>query len=426
MEKVNPDGRILTRLIPRFRDINVGIVLISLYLLFEIGSVQGMYSIINDLRLPFILATIFVLYSLYLLFSSKVDFSSPVTKSYFVFCLFVILYALITTKYSLAREDVIKVFLGFLCHYIVLIGSVKKTSQLLLVVNIWLFSILLSSFHASQQGGLVWGSRWLKDENHISLLVAIAIPFVFLLFFIHRNKLIKLFYLLCMSLYITANVVAASRGGVLGMIIGGILCWLLEKNKLRNLMVVIVAAILVFSYAPPRLFDEIESLNQGTKESTADDRIYLWGVGIKMFNDSPVFGVGLMNYPYYFADYEKQVRYKATTARVPHSTPIQWLSETGLVGVFIMLILQRNLFMNWFFAHKNRYILIQTDDHGRLLYTLSQAVGISQVVFWFCACFLSLLPYPFYWFLIPLSESSHMLLRDYIQRSDDKTKQQAK
>ena len=319
---------------------------------------------------------------------------------------------MISTKEPLAREDLIKLFIGFLSQYIVFISSIQRPSQLLLIVNVWLFSILMSSYHGIMQGGLVWGNRWLEDENHISLLVDTALPFVFLLFFLHKNKIMKLFYLLCMSFFITVNVIAASRGGFLGLIIAGFLCWILEKNKFRNFMVVMLSAVLIFSYAPSQLFREIKTLSQGTEEATADDRIYLWRIAIKMFNDSPVLGVGIGNYPYYFSEYENQLRYSSNALRVPHSTPIQWLAETGLIGVFIMFLLQKSLFNSWYLSFKRRKKMLDDGEDSQLVCKISQAVAISQVAFWFCACFLSLLPYPFYWIIIPISEVCRKLLQE--------------
>jgi O-antigen ligase len=192
------------------------------------------------------------------------------------------------------------------------------------------------------------------------------------------------------------------------MLIGFILCLILEKNKLRNMLILITISVTVINFAPSHFFTEMETLSQGAEESTADDRIYLWGVGMDMFYDSPIFGVGMVNYPQVFPKFEKQKRYRAETLRVPHSTPVQWLAETGLVGLFIMLTLQRSLFKNWRECYKNRQALSISND-GRAIYLIAQSIGIAQIVFWFCALFLSLLPYPFYWILIPLSEAAFVL-----------------
>ena len=57
-----------------FKDINFGMILLSIYILFDFGSFQGVFEIVNDLRLPYIVALLSVVYALYLVINKRIDF----------------------------------------------------------------------------------------------------------------------------------------------------------------------------------------------------------------------------------------------------------------------------------------------------------------------------------------------------------------
>lgn len=395
-------------LFPRWEDLNPGIILIGLYFLFELGSLQGLYPGINDAKIPAVVSFLTMLYALYLIATNQVNWSSMTTRRFALLCAFIIFYTLLSTKLDVARIDLVKLFLLFFSNYVVIVCCIKKPSQFILLVDIWLFSIMFSSFHGIMQGGKIWGNRWLNDENHISLIAAMAIPFAFMLYRLYKPLLRKLFYIMCLFFFVAVNVVAASRGGALAMMVIAFLCWLFTSHKLRNALIIILATVLVLSFAPPLFFEEMATLKQGMQESTASDRIYLWGIAMNMFEDHPLLGVGPMNYPYYFSSYEKGVRYPIGVLRVAHSTPVQYLAEFGLIGSALLLCLLSAMYTNWKYTYTYKKdlnsILVDSREITHSYKMISQACGISQVGFWFGALFLTLMPYPFYWCLVPMSE----------------------
>lgn len=395
------------KVIPDLTDINLGITLVSIYFLLEFGSFQGLYPVFNAAKIPYIISACSILYALYLIISGRINFKAKTTRYFGYFTLFMIFYSLLATKHTETKIETIKLFIIYYSNYLLVIHSVKKESQFVLLLDVWLFSVLFSCFHASMQGGLIWGNQWLKDENHISLVAATAFPFAMMFFLLHRSKIKKFCYTLCLLGYAAANVIAHSRGGTLSLGMALFFCVLVMKNKIRNFIIIAVLVVAGLSYAPPDFFKEMSTLKQGAKEETADDRIYLWGIAIKMFNDHFFFGVGPTNYPFYFLSYEKGVRY-ITGNRVAHSTPIQYLAETGIVGVIFLGLLQIPLFLNWKMIITSKIVganSFNDKSDYRDVILLSHACLIAQGAFHFGSIFLSLLPYPFYWCLIPFSEA---------------------
>ena len=392
---------------PSSKDINIGIILVGAFIVFEIGSIQELYPIVRSLRLPLIVTILSLGYALYSIIKKRVDYRSFATKSFQFLCIFIIIYAVINTKNPVTSDNIVILFLTYLAYYLIIVASIKNPSQFILLIDCWLLSVLYSSFHAVMQGGLLWGSRWLNDENTISMLAAMAMPFAFMFLMGTKSKLKKCFYLICLSGYVTISVVAHSRGGTLSMFIVGFFCWLLSGNKVRNTIFLVVAVVLVLQFAPPVFFEEMETLEQGTEEGTASDRIYLWGFAFEMFADHPILGIGPLNYPYFFSSYEKGQKYPIGAQRAPHSTPIQWIAEMGIVGIIILLMLQYSMYKNWKFTitYKREYGIEKGNSNFVFYELVTHAIAISQIAFWFAALFLSLLPFPFYWVLPAFSEA---------------------
>ena len=414
---LNVDLSILPGPFKNFKDINFGIILLSLYILFDFGAFQGVYEIVKMLRLPYILALISVLYTLFLIANKRVSFESPTTKWFVFFVFFLIFYSQISTINPVEKKYIFTLFLQYLANYLIFISCVKKPFQFIFLIDVWLLGIMHSSYHAIYQGGKLYDSIWLKDENHTALIAAYAIPFAFVLFRQYKSKLKKVFYILCLVFYIAIIVVAASRGAALSMITVAILCWFLYTQKIRNLLIVVLSVILVFNFAPQEFFNEMETLEQGTKEGTAADRIFAWGLAYDMFVDHPVLGVGPMNYPQYVAEYDIDNRYEGQK-RVAHSTPVQWMAETGLVGIIILYMLESSMYKSWrrVNSYKNKKYDSEVASNNLLEYiNINHACTITRIGFWVAAIFLTLLPYPFYWILIPFVEAWKNMFMDFIK-----------
>jgi len=405
---------LLPKLFAHFREVNLGIALVGTYFLLEFGSVQGLFPVVRQIRMPLIIGMSTLLYAIYLTAVGRVNFNSSTTKSFTFLCFFIISYSALSTINLEAKSETIKIFLIYWANYIVIVTCTRSVPKFILLIDIWLFSVALSSFHGIMQGGLIYGNRWLKDENHISLIAAVALPFAFFLFREYSDKNKKICYIICMALYIGVIVVAHSRGGALGLLVVVLLCWLCTKKRVRSLAIMIIVALIVLHFSPSEFMDEMETLKQGTKEETAADRIYLWGLALKVFYKNPIIGVGPMNHP----DYLIRIggfSINEGAGQVVHSTPIQWLAEKGIIGTLILMHLLFCMYRNWKRAF-NITASKETKFDAKTRQTfisIAHSCAFAQIGFWFCSIFLSLLPYPFYWCLVPFSESWNNLLSEY-------------
>ena len=422
------DSSILPDIIINIKDINYGMVLVSVYILIEIGTFR-VFDIVHQLQMPFLISLLTLVHAIYLIINGKVKIAGSLNSIFILFCIYVIIYSQLDTINPFSREMYLKLFLQYLANYIIIVGCVKKPQQFVFMIDVFLFAVLHSSYHSIHQGGRIYSALWLRGENNVGLVCAYAIPFAFFLYINYRDSIKKYFYLLCMFASVTGVIVANSRGGFVATAAVGFFCWFFIAKKARVLMLILVAAILVVQLAPERFFVELKTLEQGTEEGTADERIYSWGLAVQMFADHPILGVGPFNYPDYFLEYDSKAEGRFTTnatgrraytQRVAHSTQFQWLAEFGIVGVILFFYFQLKLYRNW----RVMYEFKIPNEKAKLkdtvlLKTMTHANLITQIGFWVAALFISIIHYPFYWFLPAFSEVWKNIYMNYVNDNDE-------
>ncbi len=400
-------------------EVNFGIFLISVYLLAEVGSLQDILGFVKPMKITFMYAAGSALYAAYLVVSGRFTLAGADTnKKFMVVTVFSVLYAVAATENPDAVEMYYKVYIQYASFYIIMVSCVRTLFQFIFVVDVWLLSVTHTSFHAIAQGGLLYGSHWWSDENQLALVTAYAVPCALMMFMNYKNSLIrKSFYLTSVIFYTAAVVLSVSRGGALTLFFAGVSCLMLFKNKVRNFLMLALAVVCVLNFAPEEFFDEMETLEQGTQEHTADTRIYFWGMALKMYYDNPVFGVGPGNYAYNQIHYDTRRRlYKSHGYHkmVAHSTPMQWLAEYGTVGTLMLLVLIKSLMGNWRAVRlRLNAPEFSADKRFDLLKGLNHAFLISLLSFWVGASFISVDIYPIFWVIVPFSVVLRRILTEH-------------
>jgi O-antigen ligase len=424
---INADSEIfsqfdLSKALPNFRDLNFGIVLVSFHILLDMGAIQHIFGeIIIPLKIPFLTPVVTMFYAFYLVASRKAELHSFTSKSFLTLVIFFISYTLLSTINPLLKSSFWKYMLQYYANYIILTTCIRKPSQLLLIVDIFILAVMHTAFRGVRSKGLIWGDTFLGDENEVSVLAVCALTFAFLLFMVYKSKIKRIFYGTAVGLFLGLIAIAASRGGALALFGVSLLCFLLIKRKMRTLFFLALIVAIFVQFAPKKFFNEVDTIQQGTEENTASDRVFSWTIGYKMFQNHPLFGVGPGNFPEYFGPYVG--RYKHTikrpthhnefSKRVAHSTPVEWLASTGIVGSAILLILLFSLYLNWRDNRKigKKYKRINpSDSNWILIEAIGNSAAIAVVGFWIGASFITIYISPFFWFLIPISEVSRRLL----------------
>ncbi len=239
------------------------------------------------------------------------------------------------------------------------------------------------------------------DENDFALSMNVALPIAFFLGFTQKGWK-RWFFWMAVIAFVLGNMVTGSRGGFVGLVAVGAVCWWSMKYRLRAIPVFILLAILAWSFASPSTKQEIMEIGLDSAEKdTGRDRIELWKVGWRAYVDNPVLGVGQGNMPivmnkYRFDNWGESFWKRDMWGRMTHSIYFTLLPELGTVGVIIFWFLLKDLY------RKTRDI---KDSCARMtnrekvvsIENINRALLVSLFGFLITGVFLSVLYYPPFW-----------------------------
>jgi putative inorganic carbon (HCO3(-)) transporter len=151
-----------------------------------------------------------------------------------------------------------------------------------------------------------------------------------------------------------------SRNGFVTLLFTIGLLFIMRRPKVLSLAVMIVLAFVVIQFLPISYTERITTLFQFTSSSSPQrisdisfrgrlsENIAAW----RMFQDNPLFGVGLDNFQVNYQSYSRQIGLdERRVERTPASFYLELLSEQGLIGTLVfmlfMVIVFRNLWKAW-------------------------------------------------------------------------------
>jgi O-antigen ligase len=175
---------------------------------------------------------------------------------------------------------------------------------------------------------------WVLNPNDYGAAVALCFPIALCLFLERRPNWERAFCLGAMVIMLGGLAVAASREGLLGLVVGLIIVMWHARRRLRKFIPIIalfavVGLVTVFSPLGQRIFHP----SAGDTGST-DIRYGLWTVGLRMIWDHPLLGVGIGMFKPMVASYTQgSLRY------VAHNTYLEIAAEMGIPALLVYLMI---------------------------------------------------------------------------------------
>ncbi len=287
-------------------------------------------------------------------------------------------------------------FLPCIFSIVIVVNTLSKFKtfinfNILLMVYICLYSLS----HKGQGSG-----GYFTDENDLCLYVITILPFCYYLF-IHTKKIIvKLFYGISILIAMMSVVTSSSRGGFLGFLAMAGVIWLYSKKKTITLVLCSILGCIVFLfYADDSYRSEMGTI-QEYNEGTSMGRLMSWKAGWDMFLDNPL-GVGGNNFQIRFPEYQSEWFKRSMWGRVAHSLWFTLIPELGILGVYIFIKLIIFNFKDLRFVKR----ITQTsgsDTNLGYLYLISLSCIASFCGFFIGSSFISVLYYPFFWYMTAL------------------------
>ncbi len=177
-----------------------------------------------------------------------------------------------------------------------------------------------------------------------------------------------------------------SRGGILALATLALLILVQHRQKFRTFAIVFVAGGVIALLAPPQVWNRLADIKNVTSEETigeadqwgsAEQRYEIWRVGRAIAKDHLLFGTGLGTYPKVHASYAQQSRFNPTARgeRDSHSTYINVVAETGLIGGALLLGMLASIFIS------GRRVIREQTPNDPVLATQIRTLLVGLVAF---------------------------------------------
>jgi probable O-glycosylation ligase (exosortase A-associated) len=230
-------------------------------------------------------------------------------------------------------EEMAKIVLPFLVG-ITTITSIAQLKQLTWVillsqgyVALELNLAYLSGFNMVQEIG--FGGM---DNNCVGIAMNACIGLAFFLGLSTPRWYLKGVALLSALLMAHVILFTFSRGGMFGLIVNGLVTFLLIPKRLGHYVVVIVCVLLVLRLAGPEVRERFISTfaDKEKRDESADSRVRLWSNCLDCMIKHAVLGIG----PHHFPQVASQ--YGWPHGKEAHTTWLQVAAEMGLPGVSML------------------------------------------------------------------------------------------
>lgn len=284
---------------------------------------------------------------------------------------------------------------------LVLLYYFKDTRKINLLIVSFIAFCSFAGFIAIREGGLIWGHDFLQDENQISALLVMILPVTIFYSLSVRKKSHRLLCFLAVALQLAAIVISLSRGGFVALVVVAALMVLFTKRKLLLLALIIITSIGVIQFAPPEFFAEISTITEGTREATAHARMEYWRRAMVMFSEDPVMGKGIAQFPSLSHKYARPGEVlDEGDYLVCHSNWFQILSELGLVGMVLYLIIFYQFFKTAIqVTKKYKDAGVEKLETPEYLFYRNISIGLAMgmIGFMVAGSFINILIFPYYY-----------------------------
>lgn len=286
------------------------------------------------------------------------------------------------------------------------------------IVWLWVAIMVYQALWAITHGGGGSGGM-LGDENDLALACCMALPFAYFGFEQLRGPK-RWLCLGAAAILVSAVVASFSRGGFVALVAVGAHCWFISSYKLRSLGVAIASALVLYAVAPDSYIAEIKSIPQ-TDSGTAEARRFLWTTAWDMFKDHPILGVGAGNAVFLIGTYQPtdfggaNYQQRNWSGSQPHSIYFQGLAEHGAPGMAIWASI------SWLHFRTLRRLRKRSDlpaDVKRDVQLFAPALAGAMTAFLVAGIFLSVLYYPYFFYVSALSVALEAAVRREVDDSE--------
>ena len=309
------------------------------------------------------------------------------------------------------------VFVDWYVIYFLIINTVTTAERYFIVLAIF----LLANFKMAIFGARTWISRgfgfvnWGIEGPHgffqnsadlsTEMLMFAPIAFELAMYVKPYVKRVTHWFLLAGSVAGAMTVMgASSRGAQVAM--GGQAGWMAIQRKLKLRVVLAMAVALIIGWQLLPAHEKARFERSGT-DQTSVQRLDYWRAGLKMVEQHPFLGVGFFNFPAIYAIREPN-RLFFGHAQLPHNIFIQVGTDTGLIGLFIFLML---IYRNLKLTTEIRRTCTRVREAPGYAPAVARGLALATWGFVIAGQFNTVSYYPFLWINLALTVSLANIVR---------------
>ncbi len=257
------------------------------------------------------------------------------------------------------------------------------------------------------------------NPNRLGMIATLALIYIWEYTETVRSKLFRLAALGVILLLVVTVFMTASRGGLIGLVFAGVMMFARRSGGsariLYGFIAIAIAGALVQEIVPQEALDRITAIpglssntqqtTNSTGQSSVDKREYTIGIGIQVWEQSPIIGVGPGNWSY--------VRYlldPLRSAGAAHNSFLQMLAEGGVISLALYLCLFFVVISNIMRCEWNPEIMARARSDG--LEWVLVGTRIALLSFMVFSVFADLWDLIFSYFLIAVST---VLMQRYLE-----------
>jgi O-antigen ligase len=191
------------------------------------------------------------------------------------------------------------------------------------------------------------------DPNFFAQVMVVIIPIALNRFLYEKKTIFKILAGWALAASFLTVIFTFSRGGFLALCAVLALIVFIRKPPLVAILCGVLILLLLIPFLPATYFDRIQTILQYLPFSGADvrgevslrGRMSEYEVGIRMFLDHPILGIGFDNYAANYLKYSMQIGLDPRrTERSAHSLYIQVLAEEGILGLIMFIFVLYSTF----------------------------------------------------------------------------------
>lgn len=366
------------------------------------SQIAARFPVLAPLRIEFFIGAILLFFAVLKLIRGEIDFKE---NKFNIAALLFLSVAFITIPFAFVKMRALNMFISFFkffAIYLMIITMIDNKKKLKGFVYVYLGMIALlfvEPFILSLRGeGFIYNNHmmrlagitgYFKHPNQLGAITAENIPFYYYLMIHDKSKKVKLISLTLIIIALRVIMLTQSRTAFLGVVSFGIYLLIMSKKKLLSLIMLILACLLIWSFAPQETKDRFLTFsNLGNvvsyekSEFTEEDhasygsmasRWILFKRSLIVFWENPILGVGL--------DCFQSVSGRRWGVWFPpHSTYSQALAEMGILGSLAFLYVVIMTFKNLSYSKKNMEKLKVQDDFLLCMINALTAYLVARLV----------------------------------------------